>query len=120
MAEAMLLGKPVIATNYSGNVDFMSPQDSLLVSCKLVPLAHDIQPYKKGYLWAEPSRAEAAHWLRWAFEHPDEAKELGQKARIAAKQVLSMEAAGQRLLARLHSIAGRSTTAASTPASKAA
>jgi glycosyltransferase involved in cell wall biosynthesis len=38
LAEAMLLGKPVIATNYSGNVDFMHPQLNALVSYKLVPL----------------------------------------------------------------------------------
>ena len=120
MAEAMLLGKPVIATNYSGNVDFMSPQDSMLVGYKLVHLERDIQPYKRGYLWAEPSRAEAAHWMRWAFDHPDEAKELGQRGQTATKQVLSMEASGQRLLARLHSIAGRTATVTSTPATKAA
>jgi hypothetical protein len=116
----MLLGKPVIATNYSGNVDFMSPQDSMLVGYKLVHLERDIQPYKRGYLWAEPSRAEAAHWMRWAFDHPDEAKELGQRGQTATKQVLSMEASGQRLLARLHSIAGRTATVTSTPATKAA
>ncbi len=39
MAEAMLMGKPVIATNYSGNVDFMDETNSLLVPYELVKLA---------------------------------------------------------------------------------
>src|SRR5436305_7216483 len=38
LAEAMLLGKPVIATNYSGNLDFMTPATSRLVDYRLVPL----------------------------------------------------------------------------------
>ena len=104
MAEAMLLGKPVIATNYSGNVDFMTSDDSMLVGYKLVPLESDIQPYKRGYLWAEPSRSEAAHWMRWAYEHQDEARALGARAKAAAEAVLSMDAAGKRLVARLTAI----------------
>ncbi len=96
----------------------MTPRDSMLVGYKLVPLEQDIQPYKKGYLWAEPSRTEAAHWMRWAFEHPEEARHLGRKAQLAAKRVLSMDAAGHRLLARLNAIAGRTATAA--PMAKAA
>jgi hypothetical protein len=76
-----------------------------------VPLEQDIQPYKKGYLWAEPSRPEAAHWMRWAFEHPEDACELGRKAKLAAERTLSMQAAGERLLARLNAIWGREPAA---------
>jgi glycosyltransferase involved in cell wall biosynthesis len=104
MAESMLLGKPVIATNYSGNTDFMSVDDSLLVDYRLVPLEHDIPPYKKGQLWAAPSCEQAAHWMRWVYCHRDEAKDLGQRGREAAEKVLSMEASGQRLLKRLTEI----------------
>ena len=35
LAEAMYLGKPAIATNYSGNVDFMTPENSYLVEYRL-------------------------------------------------------------------------------------
>ncbi len=31
MAEAMALGKPVVATGYSGNLHFMTPENSYLV-----------------------------------------------------------------------------------------
>ena len=46
MAEAMLMGKPVIATGYSGNLDFMDSHNSLLVDCKVVRLQRDVPPYK--------------------------------------------------------------------------
>ena len=45
MAEAMLLGKPVIATRYSGNLDFMDDQNSLLVDYKLVRTGRSVPPY---------------------------------------------------------------------------
>jgi glycosyltransferase involved in cell wall biosynthesis len=38
LAEAMLLGKPVIATGFSGNLEFMKPTNSFLVSYNLVPI----------------------------------------------------------------------------------
>ncbi len=45
MAEAMLLGKPVIATGYSGNVDFMTPENSYLVDYELAPIGEGAEPY---------------------------------------------------------------------------
>ena len=47
IAEAMLCRKPVIATAYSGNMDFMTPANSYLVKHRLVELAHDDPPYQR-------------------------------------------------------------------------
>src|SRR5208337_5015319 len=104
MAEAMLMRKPVIATGYSGNLDFMTPDTSLLVPYHLVSLKHDIPPYKKGYIWADPSLAEAARWMRWVYEHPREAQALGAKAQQHVRRVLSPEAAAQRMAQRFEEI----------------
>src|SRR5438876_736574 len=68
MAEAMLMGKPVIATGYSGNLDFMDERNSLLVDCKVVALERDVPPYKRGFRWGEPSVEHAARHLRWVYE----------------------------------------------------
>jgi glycosyltransferase involved in cell wall biosynthesis len=54
MAEAMLMGKPVIATNFSGNVDFMDESNSLLVPYKLMKLGKPIPP-----LWSRPGMGRA-------------------------------------------------------------
>jgi len=104
MAEAMLMGKPVIATAYSGNLDFMTPRDSLLVGRDLVPMERDYPPYKQGWLWAEPSLDEAAHWMRWVYQRRDDALDLGKRAREAARLALSMRAAGERMARRLQEI----------------
>ena len=48
MAEAMARGKPVLATGYSGNLDFMTGQNSLLVGHRLIELEADHGPYRRG------------------------------------------------------------------------
>ena len=104
MAEAMLMGKPVIATNYSGNLDFMTPENSLLVDYVKTPITRDLPIYRKGSLWAEPSIDHAAHRLRWAYTHPEEGKLLGLKAQRHMRQLLSLEAAGRRMADRIDQI----------------
>ena len=64
MAEAMLMGKPVIATGYSGNLDFMTPDNSLLVSYERVPVAQNFTFYRKGSVWAAPDLSDAARQMR--------------------------------------------------------
>lgn len=104
MAEAMLLGKPVIATNYSGNVDFMTPANSLLVDYQLAPLAQDYPPYPRGAVWAEPSIDHAAQLMRWIVDHPREAAILGERGRDDVQRLLSPAAVGQRMAQRLRDI----------------
>jgi glycosyltransferase involved in cell wall biosynthesis len=53
LAEAMLLGKPVIATNYSGNIDFMEKSENQ-VSYKLINLQDE------SYQWISVS--DSAQW----------------------------------------------------------
>ena len=62
-AEAMLLGKPVIATGWSGNMDFMDASNSVPIGYRLVPVADPRQVYQGGS-WAEPDQAEAVAQLR--------------------------------------------------------
>jgi|GEM_PF-764836 len=107
MAEAMLLGRPVIATGYSGNTDFMDSGNSLLVDYRLVPLARDYPPYAAGAHWAEPSLDHAARLMRQVYENQDWAKHLGQRARRDLSEKLSPSAAGRRMAARLAEIRAR-------------
>jgi len=64
IAECMLLGKPVIATNYSGNADFTLDSTAALVSVKLTPVGDGEYPFGAGQLWADPSVEEAAQLMR--------------------------------------------------------
>lgn len=104
MAEAMLMGKPVIATNFSGNVDFMDSSNSLLVDYELVKLGKSIPPYDAHLEWAEPSEAHAAELMRRVFDNQAWAAELGAAARVSAQSSLSLDVAGQKAAARLAEI----------------
>jgi glycosyltransferase involved in cell wall biosynthesis len=101
MAEAMLLGKPVIGTRYSGNMDFMDDTNSLLVDYRLVRLDRTIPPYDADARWAEPSADHAARLMRQVYENRGWAAELGAKAKIDANARMSLQVAGKRMAERL-------------------
>jgi GT2 family glycosyltransferase/glycosyltransferase involved in cell wall biosynthesis len=104
LAEAMMLGKPTIATGYSGNLDFMDESNSLLVGYHLTEIEATAGPYEKGHRWAEPSISEAAKAMRWVFDHPEEARLLGERARLSAMRSFSPRECGSRMLDRLNQI----------------
>jgi hypothetical protein len=107
MAEAMLLAKPVIATGYSGNLDFMTAKTGLLVDYKLVTLDRAYGPYEVGTRWAEPSVRHAAECMRKVFMQQDWARSVGQLAQADLRKRMSYDAAGKRMAARLAEIAKR-------------
>ncbi len=104
MAEAMLMGKPVIATDFSGNVDFMNADNSLLVPYELVKLGQPVPPYDAELEWAEPSTDAAARLMRRVYDEPDWARAVAARGQASAEADLSLEAAGRRMLARLREI----------------
>lgn len=70
LAEAMLLEKPVIATNYSGNVDFLSDRTGFPVSFRRRAVEPGEYPFADGLVWANPSLADAAARMRQVVEDP--------------------------------------------------
>jgi glycosyltransferase involved in cell wall biosynthesis len=107
IGEAMLLGKPAIATNYSGNVDFMTDENSYLVDYRIVPLTRDYGPYMRGYVWAEPDLAQAARFMREVALTPAAAQERGRIARRDMLRDRVPETTGARVRERLETIQGR-------------
>ncbi len=97
MAETMLMGKPVVATNYSGNTDFMTADNSYLVDTKRVKIPHDIPPFPAGITWGEPDPDHAAELLRRVFEQPAEAKAKGERARDDLRRAFAMSGYVQRV-----------------------
>ena len=104
LAEAMLCGKPVIATAYSGNVDFTTPETGFLVPYRLVALDRTHGPYKKGYHWAQPDIEYAADVMRHVAEHRDSANEVGRRAKEHVWNLLHPAAIAKSVLARFHEI----------------
>jgi glycosyltransferase involved in cell wall biosynthesis len=104
LAEAMLMAKPVIATGYSGNLAFMNRNNSLLVDYELVEIKEDCPIYTRGNFWAEPCPKQAASYMRDVYEHRDEACARALRGQAETQSLLSLEAAGQRMRARLDQI----------------
>lgn len=101
MAEAMAMGRPAIATAYSGNLDFMTPQTSLLVNYDLVPVAEGAYPHGDGQVWAEASAEHAAQLIEQLLDDPTEARAMGARAKAHIRQNFSVRAIGQRYVDRL-------------------
>jgi hypothetical protein len=107
ISDAMSAGKPVIATGWSGNMDFMSVSTSFPVRYRLVELEHDVAHYRAGDIWAEPSIDHAAELMRYVFENRDEAIRRGEAARSAIQSAYSSEAVGALISHRLAVIRNR-------------
>ena len=106
IAEAMALGRPAIATGYSGPLDFMTPENAYFVDYELVPIGADADPYPPDGEWAQPSVEHAAQLMRHVVAHPEEARARGERARADIRARHSLAVAGQVMTDRLARVAG--------------
>jgi glycosyltransferase involved in cell wall biosynthesis len=104
IAEAMALGKPAIATHYSGNVDFMTPANSYPVDYRVVPIGRDYGPYLQGSSWAEPDVEQASALMRHVVEDRADAAARGRQAAADLAAWRSPERTGARARERLEAI----------------
>jgi glycosyltransferase involved in cell wall biosynthesis len=113
IAEAMLAGRPAIATAYSGNLDFMTYQNSCLVGYRLVPVTtSEIQfnpgmeiVYEPDQLWAEANLDQAARWMRTLYEDKGLRERIGAAGSATIETRYNSAAAGAVAAARLADIA---------------
>jgi glycosyltransferase involved in cell wall biosynthesis len=101
IAEAMYLGKPVIATSYSGNMDFMDVGNSFPVHYDLIELKKDYGPYEAGNSWAEPDSNHAAQCMRHVFENREDARHIGERGAQDIRARMNPVISGQEIRARL-------------------
>lgn len=89
-AEAMRLGKPVIATGWSGNLDFMNEQNSALLPYKLIPVEDRDNAFDtRNQQWADPDVDAAAGWLARLADDPDLRQRMGARAAKDIAEYLS-------------------------------
>ncbi len=120
LAEAMAAGTPVVATGYSGNLQFMKPHNSHLVPYQMTEVpAEGFGPYQPGARWADPDLDAAARTLREVWEHPVRAARLAEQARRDMAAHFSPEAVGRLIAARLDAIAASRHPRAGTVAATA-
>jgi glycosyltransferase involved in cell wall biosynthesis len=108
MAECMRMGKPVIATRWSGNMDFMDDANSCLVDCTLVPVGRNHYPFSRGQRWAAPDIAQAAAWMQRLVREPGLAQRVGDRARADILERLDPSRIARQMMAALgvHAPAG--------------
>lgn len=83
LQEAMALGRPVIATGWSGNLEFMTSENSVLIGHQLISVDDLRGRYDgRGRVWAEPDTDEAAYHIRRLY---DDAAVRGALGALAAK-----------------------------------
>lgn len=104
LAEAMLLGLPVIATGYSGTTDFLTAQTGFPVDYRLVPVRKGQYPGSAGQHWADPSVDHAAAEMRRVYDDPALAATVAAAGRAHAESVFAPAAAGRRYRARLEAL----------------
>ena len=104
MAEAMLLGTAVIATDWSANTEFMDASTACMVRADVVALSQDYPPYHKGDHWAHPDESEAAEYMRKLYENTTFREALIKAAEKHITEWLSAEKAAEKIKQRVDTL----------------
>ncbi len=90
-------GVPVIASNYSGNLEYMDHDNSYLVPCVEVAVKLADGPFQRGSVWGEPDVSVAADMMREVVENRVRAREVGELAAASVRRKLLPEVVAERL-----------------------
>jgi len=101
IATAMYYGKPVIATGYSGNMDFTNEENAFLIDYSLMPVAEEAGEYRKNYAWAEPCTADLVRLLKEVVTNPEESRARAARGREFVRRNFSRAAVESAIRARL-------------------
>jgi glycosyltransferase involved in cell wall biosynthesis len=101
LAESMALGTPVIATGYSGNTDFTTPQNSYLVDWTPTHVGPGCEIYPAEGVWAEPDLDHAAEQMRRVWQRPEEARVKAKRAQLDIHRLYAPEVVGRLARVRL-------------------
>jgi SAM-dependent methyltransferase len=101
----MALGKPVIATGFSANLDFMTAENSYLVRHQETLVGPEGENYPAHGTWAEPDIDHAAQLMREVWSNQAEAGARGARAQREIAEHFSLEAVGQVARERLKRLA---------------
>ncbi|ALJ05213.1 glycosyl transferase family 1 [Pseudalgibacter alginicilyticus] len=102
LAEAMYFGKPTIATNYSGNTEFMNHNNSFLVDYELGLIENPDSNFPSETLWANPKLDHTIEQLKAVYQNADLRKKKAENATFFIKEKLSFNAIGSIMRNRLN------------------
>lgn len=92
LAESMAVGKPVVATGWSGNLEYMTPTNSFLVDYRMIPVRDAHGTFRSpNQVWADPDASHAAAHLRRLFENRELARTVGETASREAAEFFALD-----------------------------
>jgi glycosyltransferase involved in cell wall biosynthesis len=97
MAEAMSMGRPVIATGYSGNLDFMDNSNSLLVDCEMVAVGDREYPHGEGQEWASPDEMQAFNYMKNILTCQQIYEGLSMRSRVSIRKTVGYKSVGLKM-----------------------
>jgi len=106
LSEAMALGIPVLASGWSGNLEFMDANNSILINTAPFELPADEGYFSAGTRWQEPVFAHVVERMQWLAAHPERAREIGELGRLSIAKQLSFEVIGERMRKRVEDQVG--------------
>jgi len=106
MAESMYVGTPVIATDWSGNTEFMNSDTACMVGYDMIELDKDYEPFKKGNVWADAHVDEAADYMRRLYEDKDFYERIADSGQKYAREHLAYKRSADIVSERLKKIHG--------------
>ena len=101
MHQAMSMGLPTIATDWSGQTEFMTSETSLLVKINGV---EKVKGHGFSGNWANPDLNDLMAKMKWVVDNREKAAEIGHKARQHIVENFSKEAAAAHVLRRVEEI----------------
>jgi len=104
LAEAMSLGTLAAGTGWSGNMDFMNADNSILVDHVLVPVKAGEYPFGEGNRWADADPADAASKLQRLIDAPADLRRLTDRAAHDLISRSGHRAVGLRIFQALEAI----------------
>ncbi|MFP3598998.1 glycosyltransferase [Chryseobacterium sp. SIMBA_029] len=104
MAEAMYLGKPVIATAYSANTEFMNINNSFPVKYTLIKTGDLYYFSTEKDIWADADVDHASEQMSLVYKDKDKAAAIAQRGQSDVKKFLSPEIMGEKIKQRLELI----------------
>ena len=104
--EAGATGNPIIVTGFGGVTEYAKPDNSILINYSLTPVfGMPWSPWYRGdQLWAEPDVLHGVQKMRWAYEHQDQAKALGEHLRMFIANNFTWEHIGKRIIKELQEL----------------
>ncbi len=102
--EAMFLGRLAMATAWSGNLDYMTNENSLLVDYDLIPVGVGDYPFGEGQHWANAKVEHAVELLDKAIGDPDRARLTAAVGRRTVRMDHGYRAVGLRIMDRVAAI----------------